>query len=187
MDDRNTLDRALKNLGTSFNPVELPPEPRRVFNDTGAAWARWKIASCDLVNSWAANLMRSLYIRPFPVCPPIVRTSIRMRDLGKTDRSFALEIGEQSSRDCQFVQPLDTRDGAAGLGLDDPRHWLSAQQIADLALAGLPTTKHEVTIRAEAGRWIYLSRAPYGARLYCALCLPEAARDDYLSREKARV
>lgn len=192
MDDRTTLERAFTDFwaGRLIDPVEPAPTAQTpqphlrggkgsvVIDELAflaadravpvTPWARWKTASGDLVNSWAARLMRSLYIRPFAVCPPNVRTDIRLSENGAT------------------VHVRPEIEGPTDLGLNDPGHWLSAQQIANMRLAGLPTTKRDVTLRAEAGRWIYLSRAPYGARLYCALCLPEAARDDYVARTKAR-
>lgn len=61
--------------------------------------------------------------------------------------------------------------------------WLTAQQIADLHLAGLPTTKRGVLDRATAEDWRWKPRAGRGGgKLYHALGLPQAAREDYAAR-----
>lgn len=62
--------------------------------------------------------------------------------------------------------------------------WLTAREIADLRLAGLPTTERGVRKRAEAEAWQWKPRADLGGgRAYCALALPDAARDDFVSRQ----
>ncbi|WP_336973446.1 Mu transposase C-terminal domain-containing protein [Sphingobium aromaticiconvertens] len=61
--------------------------------------------------------------------------------------------------------------------------WLSAQEIADLRLAGLPTTKRGVHERANAEGWEWQPRPGRGGgRVYSILGMPEAARSDYLGR-----
>ncbi len=66
--------------------------------------------------------------------------------------------------------------------------WLSAQEIADLHLSGLPTTKRGVHDRATAEEWPSKPRLGRGGgRVYSALHLPEAARNDLIARRKAAV
>lgn len=43
------------------------------FFPTPTPWARWKAASCELVDWWAATLMRALYMRPRAICTANVR------------------------------------------------------------------------------------------------------------------
>lgn len=62
--------------------------------------------------------------------------------------------------------------------------WLSAQEIADLRLSGLPTTKRGVNIRATEECWPAKDRpGKGGGRVYNALKLPDAARADYMARQ----
>lgn len=62
--------------------------------------------------------------------------------------------------------------------------WLTAQEIADLRLAGLPTTKRGVNKRAGDEAWPAKDRpGKGGGRVYNALELPQAARDDFVSRQ----
>ena len=59
-----------------------------------------------------------------------------------------------------------------------PKH-LSAQEIADLQLAGLPADKSNVNRRAKRENWRWTERAgPGGGRLYAISSLPELARQD---------
>lgn len=61
--------------------------------------------------------------------------------------------------------------------------WLTAQQIADLRLEGLPTTVRGVISRANAEGWQWKPRMGRGGgRLYAADALPEAARADLVWR-----
>ena len=63
--------------------------------------------------------------------------------------------------------------------------WLTARQIADLRLAGLPTTESAVIRRAQAEGWQSKPRPGRGGgKLYSALGLPEAARDDFTARHR---
>lgn len=61
---------------------------------------------------------------------------------------------------------------------------LSAQEIAELRLAGLPTTKTGVRVRANLEGWTFEPRLVRGgeARFYEVMGLPEAARADLLAR-----
>lgn len=69
-----------------------------------------------------------------------------------------------------------------------PGMWLPAQQIADLRLAGLPTTKQGVNKRAAAEEWTFQDRpGKGGGRLYYVPGLPDAARNDYLARRREAV
>ncbi|HEX7820651.1 MAG TPA: DDE-type integrase/transposase/recombinase [Sphingobium sp.] len=62
--------------------------------------------------------------------------------------------------------------------------WLSAQEIADLRLSGLPTTKRGVQFRAAKEAWPSKSREGRrgGGFLYSAMGLPDAARADLIAR-----
>ncbi|WDF73496.1 DDE-type integrase/transposase/recombinase [Novosphingobium sp. KACC 22771] len=61
--------------------------------------------------------------------------------------------------------------------------WLTAQQLADLRLAGLPTTKRGINLRADTESWPWKPRVGVGGgKLYSVLGLPAAARDDLLAR-----
>jgi len=61
--------------------------------------------------------------------------------------------------------------------------WLTALEIADLRLAGLPTTKRGVNMRADAEEWQWKPRPGVGGgKLYSVLGLPQAARDDFMAR-----
>ncbi|WP_066546744.1 DDE-type integrase/transposase/recombinase [Sphingomonas sp. CCH15-F11] len=61
--------------------------------------------------------------------------------------------------------------------------WLTAAQIADMRLAGLPGTKRGVTYRAAEECWPFRERSgPGGGRLYCVADLPADALADYQSR-----
>lgn len=63
--------------------------------------------------------------------------------------------------------------------------WLTAAQLAELRLAGLPTTRTGVQKRADAENWRWKERtARGGGRLYHALGLPPAAQADYLARRR---
>lgn len=88
MDDRSTLERAFGHITAaqeaSQGLIRLSVPDREV--DVAIArtkamlgqllaeeaaqtpWTRWKSATCDLVNWWAARLMRALYIAPFRIC-----------------------------------------------------------------------------------------------------------------------
>ncbi|MGE4321784.1 MAG: Mu transposase C-terminal domain-containing protein [Sphingobium sp.] len=61
---------------------------------------------------------------------------------------------------------------------------LSAQEIADLRLAGLPTTKKGVQVRAATEGWPFEVRKVRGgdARFYLTTGLPDAARVDLMGR-----
>lgn len=61
---------------------------------------------------------------------------------------------------------------------------LSAQEIADLRLAGLPTTKTGVRVRAATEGWLFEARKVRGgeACFYAVSGLPTAAREDLLQR-----
>jgi len=61
---------------------------------------------------------------------------------------------------------------------------LSAQEIADLRLAGLPTTKKGVQLRANSEDWPWQPRPGRGGitRAYSVMGLPEEARADLLGR-----
>lgn len=62
--------------------------------------------------------------------------------------------------------------------------WLTAREIADLRLAGLPTTERGVRKRAEAELWQSRPRGGVGGgRVYNALTLPDASRDDFVARQ----
>ena len=66
-----------------------------------------------------------------------------------------------------------------------PKH-MSAQKIADLRLAGLPSTKRGVAMRAEAEQWNWIERKGRGGgRLFSVKSLPAEARQDLLSRRPA--
>ncbi|SCW56084.1 Mu DNA-binding domain-containing protein [Sphingobium faniae] len=60
-----------------------------------------------------------------------------------------------------------------------PAAYLSAQEIADLRLPGLPTTKRGVLIRADLEGWAYETRVVRGgeARFFSILHLPKSAQD----------
>ncbi|WP_336958713.1 Mu transposase C-terminal domain-containing protein [Sphingobium aquiterrae] len=61
--------------------------------------------------------------------------------------------------------------------------YLSAQEIADLRLAGLPTSKAGVIKRAAQENWPFVAReARGGGRAYSVLRLPAEARSDFLAR-----
>jgi len=61
--------------------------------------------------------------------------------------------------------------------------WLTAREIADLRLAGLPTSERGVQKRADAESWLWRPRAGVGGgKLYSAIGLPDAARDDFMAR-----
>lgn len=97
MDDRSTLERAFGHITaaqeTSQGLIRLSVPDREVdaaISRTKAMlgqllaeevaatpWTRWKAASCELINWWAARLMTALYIRPFRICPQNVHTSPR--------------------------------------------------------------------------------------------------------------
>lgn len=63
-------------------------------------------------------------------------------------------------------------------------NWLTAREIADLRLAGLPTTTQGVIKRAVAEGWPAQDRAGKGGgRVFNALALPDAARDDFVARQ----
>ncbi|MCH4893400.1 DDE-type integrase/transposase/recombinase [Sphingomonas sp. SFZ2018-12] len=79
------------------------------------------------------------------------------------------------------------RLAATGEPVATPRpfenRWLTAAQIADMRLAGLPWTKRGVTYRAIQDNWPHRDRSgPGGGRLYCVADLPDEARADYMSR-----
>lgn len=63
---------------------------------------------------------------------------------------------------------------------------LSAQEIAELRLAGLPTSKKGVGVRAATEGWAFELRTVRGgeARFYDVKGLPEAARNDLLNRRQ---
>lgn len=64
--------------------------------------------------------------------------------------------------------------------------WLSAQEIADLALEGLPTSRYRVTQRADKERWSFKDRPKKdGGRLYAVTSLPIDARADLIARHQA--
>lgn len=64
---------------------------------------------------------------------------------------------------------------------------LTAQQIADLKLDGLPSSAYRIRERALAEGWDYLERpATLGGRHFSIAALPEAARADLLAREAAK-
>ncbi|WP_066213328.1 DDE-type integrase/transposase/recombinase [Blastomonas sp. CCH5-A3] len=64
---------------------------------------------------------------------------------------------------------------------------LTAQQIADLKLDGLPRSAYRIRERALAEGWEYLERpATLGGRHFSIAALPEAARADLLAREAAK-
>lgn len=64
--------------------------------------------------------------------------------------------------------------------------WLTAQEIAELRLEGLPATKRGVNIRATAEGWPAKERAGKGGgRVFNPLTLPAPARDDYAARQAA--
>lgn len=66
----------------------------------------------------------------------------------------------------------------------DRSQYLSAQEIADLRLAGLPTTPQSVTRRAKADGWLFVDRPGRGGgRLYAISGLPVEAAHDYASRK----
>lgn len=66
-----------------------------------------------------------------------------------------------------------------------PRY-LSAQEIADLGLAGLPRSKRKVNERASRENWRWIERKGRGGgRLYSVKSLPLEARDDLLARRPA--
>jgi putative transposase len=61
--------------------------------------------------------------------------------------------------------------------------WLTAREIADLRLAGLPTTERGIQKRADAEGWNSKPRAGLGGgKVYAVLGLPDAARDDFMAR-----
>ncbi|WJY18691.1 transposase [Alteriqipengyuania flavescens] len=61
--------------------------------------------------------------------------------------------------------------------------FLSAKQIADMALEGLPTTKRGVNKVAQRDRWTSKKRCgPGGGRLYAVSSLPVEAQNDLLAR-----
>lgn len=65
----------------------------------------------------------------------------------------------------------------------DRSRYLSAQQIADLRLTGLPTTKFGINRRANADGWSYIDRPGRGGgRLYAITGLPAEAAADYAAR-----
>lgn len=66
-----------------------------------------------------------------------------------------------------------------------PRY-LSAQEIADLELEGLPASKRKVNERAGRENWRWIERKGRGGgRLYCVKSLPVEAREDLLARRPA--
>lgn len=61
--------------------------------------------------------------------------------------------------------------------------YLSAREIAELRLAGLPTTPQRVKARANVEGWPFVERAGRGGgRLYDWMDLPAQARTDYMAR-----
>ena len=64
--------------------------------------------------------------------------------------------------------------------------YLSARQIAELALDGLPTSKRQVNARAERESWLYRNRKGRGGgRLYATSSLPIDAQIDLATRRPA--
>lgn len=62
--------------------------------------------------------------------------------------------------------------------------WLTAREIANMRLTGLPTTERGIQLRANAEDWPTKDRpGKGGGRVYNALALPQAARDDFVSRQ----
>lgn len=71
---------------------------------------------------------------------------------------------------------------AAAMGSGVPGY-LSAQDIADLALAGLPATKRRINDIAARDNWPFVDRVGRGGgRLYATASLPAAALKDLLNR-----
>lgn len=103
MDDRSTLERAFEHISAaheaSLGLVRLTAPDREVeaaIRRTQALlgqllaeeaattpWARWKSASCELVNWWAARFMSALYIAPKRKHPQKVHLSSHQNETGK--------------------------------------------------------------------------------------------------------
>lgn len=61
--------------------------------------------------------------------------------------------------------------------------WLTAREIADLRLAELPTTERGIQKRADTEGWTFKPRSGVGGgKIYSAMALPQAARDDFMAR-----